>query len=120
MTMKGRAKRKNAKGQDRSSKGDCIDCKLCVRMSYGIDIRRNTVECVNCGHIDVCDDVMTKVGRKRDRFVCKSQSDRRREEVEAYDTYFSYAAVLLSVSVLGFSLVTALRLKQLCFELAEP
>ena len=46
--------------------GDCIDCKLCVKVCpTGIDIRNGTqLECVNCtACIDACDEVMTKVKR---------------------------------------------------------
>lgn len=46
--------------------GDCIDCKLCVRVCpTGIDIRNGIqLECVNCtACMDACDEVMLKVGR---------------------------------------------------------
>ena len=46
--------------------GDCIDCKLCVKVCpTGIDIRNGTqLECVNCtACMDACDEVMIKVGR---------------------------------------------------------
>jgi len=46
--------------------GDCIDCKLCVRVCpTGIDIRNGLqLECVNCAQcIDACDSIMEKVGR---------------------------------------------------------
>lgn len=47
--------------------GDCIDCKLCVRVCpTGIDIRNGLqLECVNCAQcIDACDSIMEKVGRE--------------------------------------------------------
>ncbi|WP_420150615.1 cytochrome c oxidase accessory protein CcoG [Spirosoma sp.] len=50
------------------SKGDCIDCKLCVQVCpTGIDIRNGIhMECVNCTLcIDACDDVMDKISRPR-------------------------------------------------------
>ena len=46
--------------------GDCVDCKLCVRVCpTGIDIRNGLqLECVNCSQcIDACDSIMEKVGR---------------------------------------------------------
>jgi cytochrome c oxidase accessory protein FixG len=46
--------------------GDCVDCKLCVKVCpTGIDIRNGTqLECVNCtACMDACDEVMSKVGR---------------------------------------------------------
>lgn len=48
------------------TKGDCIDCSLCVQVCpTGIDIRNGTqMECVNCtACIDACDDVMLKINR---------------------------------------------------------
>jgi len=47
-------------------KGDCVDCKLCVKVCpTGIDIRDGVqLECINCtACMDACDEVMTKVGR---------------------------------------------------------
>lgn len=49
-------------------KGDCVDCKLCVKVCpTGIDIRDGVqLECVNCtACIDACDAVMEKVGRPK-------------------------------------------------------
>ena len=46
--------------------GDCIDCKMCVRVCpTGIDIRNGTqLECVNCtACIDACDEIMEKIDR---------------------------------------------------------
>jgi cytochrome c oxidase accessory protein FixG len=51
-----------------ASLGDCIDCKLCVKVCpTAIDIRNGTqLECVNCtACMDACDEVMDKVGRDR-------------------------------------------------------
>ncbi len=51
-----------------ASKGDCIDCKLCVHACpTGIDIRNGTqLECVNCtACIDACDDVMEKISKPK-------------------------------------------------------
>ena len=47
-------------------KGDCVDCKLCIKVCpTGIDIRNGTqLECINCtACIDACDEIMTKVNR---------------------------------------------------------
>jgi len=46
------------------SKGDCIDCNLCVQVCpTGIDIRNGVqLECVNCtACMDACDEVMIKI-----------------------------------------------------------
>lgn len=48
------------------TKGDCVDCGLCVQVCpTGIDIREGTqLECVNCtACIDSCNEVMTKINR---------------------------------------------------------
>lgn len=51
-----------------NSKGDCIDCHLCVAVCpTGIDIRNGTqLECVNCTScIDACDMIMDRVEKPR-------------------------------------------------------
>ena len=56
------------KGQEANDAGDCIDCKMCVRVCpTGIDIRNGIqLECVNCtACIDACDEIMEKVGRPK-------------------------------------------------------
>lgn len=64
--LRGEPRGRIKKNKERSDKGDCIDCKLCVHVCpTGIDIRNGTqLECVNCtACIDACDDVMVKVGK---------------------------------------------------------
>jgi cytochrome c oxidase accessory protein FixG len=65
--VRGEPRGKITRGEERS-KGDCIDCGLCVDVCpTGIDIRNGTqLECVNCtACIDACDPVMDKTGRPR-------------------------------------------------------
>jgi len=62
--VRGEPRGKIRKNEDQSSKGDCVDCNLCVDVCpTGIDIRNGTqLECVNCTMcIDACDSVMTKI-----------------------------------------------------------
>ena len=50
------------------TKGDCIECGLCVDVCpTGIDIRNGTqLECVNCtACVDACDGVMGSIGKPR-------------------------------------------------------
>ncbi|MDR2926557.1 MAG: cytochrome c oxidase accessory protein CcoG [Azoarcus sp.] len=52
------------KGEDRTGRGDCIDCGICVQVCpTGIDIRQGLqYECIGCGVcIDACDQIMDKV-----------------------------------------------------------
>jgi len=65
---RGEPRRKLKKGDDFSSRGDCIDCHLCVDVCpTGIDIRNGIqLECVNCtACIDACDSIMDKINRPR-------------------------------------------------------
>jgi len=56
------------KGQDWSTRGDCIDCRQCVAACpMGIDIRDGfQLECIGCALcIDACNEVMDRIGRPR-------------------------------------------------------
>ncbi len=64
---RGRISKKDT-AEETASKGDCIDCGLCVQVCpTGIDIRNGIqLECVNCtACIDACDDVMEKVNKPK-------------------------------------------------------
>lgn len=64
---RGEPRGKLSKKQE-SSKGDCVDCGLCVHVCpTGIDIRNGVqLECVNCtACIDACDAVMDKIGKPK-------------------------------------------------------
>lgn len=72
--VRGEPRTRIKKGADEKSHseggaaGDCIDCKLCVKVCpTGIDIRNGIqLECVNCtACIDACDEVMTKINRPK-------------------------------------------------------
>lgn len=65
---RGEPRGKIKKGEDPASKGDCIDCGMCVKVCpTAIDIRNGTqMECVNCtACIDACDEVMEKIDRPK-------------------------------------------------------
>jgi cytochrome c oxidase accessory protein FixG len=56
------------KGVVDTTKGDCVDCGMCVRVCpTAIDIRNGTqLECVNCtACIDACDDIMVKMDKPK-------------------------------------------------------
>ena len=63
-----RGKHNPLKSKDKSSEGDCIDCKSCVVVCpTGIDIRNGTqLECINCtACVDACDAVMDRINKPR-------------------------------------------------------
>ena len=66
-TERGEPRGARKKGVDPKSisKGDCVDCGICVQVCpTGIDIRKGLqYECIGCAAcIDACDQVMDKVG----------------------------------------------------------
>ncbi|MBI1766981.1 MAG: cytochrome c oxidase accessory protein CcoG [Bacteroidetes bacterium] len=93
------------------SKGDCIDCKLCLYVCpTGIDIRNGTqLECVNCtACIDACDEVMVKIGKPKGliRFASyNSIKDGILKLFNARVAAYSFVLVLL-IAILSFSLAT--------------
>lgn len=95
--------------------GDCIDCKLCVKVCpTGIDIRNGTqLECVNCtACIDACDEVMDKVERPRGLIRYDSYNgiaaQRRKIFTPRVIAYSVVLAVLLGVNAFLLSSRSAL------------
>lgn len=90
--------------------GDCIDCKLCVRVCpTGIDIRNgNQLECLHCtACIDACDTIMDKVGRPRGlvRFASEEQlAGRKRQVFRPRNILYALVIIVLS-SLLAWRLM---------------
>jgi cytochrome c oxidase accessory protein FixG len=66
---RGEPRGKHKAGASWDSRGDCVDCNLCVAVCpTGIDIRDGQqIECIGCGLcIDACTQTMGKVGRPPD------------------------------------------------------
>lgn len=91
------------------SKGDCIDCGLCVQVCpTGIDIRKGTqLECVNCtACIDSCNEVMHKINKPENLIGFFTQDYIQKQKpfklgLRAY----GYTAVLFVVVLVFSSLV---------------
>lgn len=109
--MRGEPRGKIRKGEDAYSKGDCVDCSLCVQVCpTGIDIRDGLqMECVNCtACIDACDAVMEKVDRPKGLIrVASENMIANREKFRMSSRVWAYSVLLLGlVVVLTTSLVT--------------
>ncbi len=105
------------KGQDWSTRADCIDCRQCVAVCpMGIDIRDGQqLECIACALcIDACDDVMAKIGRPRGLidYDTLSNHDRRKRGEATWVRWIRprtilYAALIVAVAaVMVFALGT--------------
>lgn len=99
------------KKNETRTKGDCIDCSLCVKVCpTGIDIRNGTqLECVNCtACIDVCDNIMDKTGLPKGLIRYASENGiAKGEKLKLTPRIRAYSVVLLVlVGVLVTLLVT--------------
>ena len=104
--LRGEPRSKLRKNEASDSKGDCIDCSLCVDVCpTGIDIRNGIqLECVNCtACIDACDAVMEKIQRpKRLIKYASVNSIEKNTKFHLTPRIISYSVVLLILlSVLG-------------------
>lgn len=105
--LRGEPRGKLKKKETEASKGDCIDCKLCIHVCpTGIDIRNGTqLECVNCtACIDACDEVMTKISKPTGliRFA-------------SFNSIQDGVSRLLSPRVMGYSVVLLALISLLFF-----
>jgi cytochrome c oxidase accessory protein FixG len=94
------------RGKKGSTKGDCVDCGVCVvTCPTGIDIRQGLqLECITCAQcIDGCDGVMDKLGRPRGliRYTSQEALATRRFSIRSLlrPRIFIYPAVLVALLV---------------------
>lgn len=109
--LRGEPKGRLKKGKVQESKGDCIDCKMCVyACPTGIDIRHGTqLECVNCtACIDACDQVMDKIDKPRGLIKYASHNSIKEGKKKIFTSrVLGYTIVLsLLVFVVVFMLFT--------------
>ncbi|RRB06988.1 cytochrome c oxidase accessory protein CcoG [Larkinella rosea] len=101
----------NASGLPSATKGDCIDCLLCVQVCpMGIDIRNGSqLECINCTScIDACNNVMDKIHRPQGLIRIDSHEGiEQKKPLRFTGRMKAYSAVLTAlIGVLVYLLVS--------------
>ncbi|MFK7979792.1 MAG: 4Fe-4S dicluster domain-containing protein, partial [Saprospiraceae bacterium] len=90
-------------------KGDCIDCKLCVKVCpTGIDIRDGVqMECINCtACMDACDEVMVKIGREKGLIRYDSSNGIETKSKKIFTPrVIAYTAVLAVLMVVNIAML---------------
>jgi cytochrome c oxidase accessory protein FixG len=100
-------KRGEPRGKLGATKGDCVDCHLCVAVCpTGIDIRNGTqLECISCtACIDACNSIMQKVHRPEGliRIASHNQIAKHRE-FRITSRMIGYAILwTVMISLLGY------------------
>jgi cytochrome c oxidase accessory protein FixG len=93
--------RGKVKNNDPEPKGDCIDCKACVRVCpTGIDIRNGTqLECVNCtACIDACDEIMESLDKPKKLIRYASENNiAQKEKLKITARIKAYSVVLILI-----------------------
>lgn len=94
------------------TKGDCIDCGLCIQVCpTGIDIRNGVqMECVNCtACIDVCDDVMDKINRPQGLIRYASDNSVEQKTNKLITPRVRVYSALLLLLLVGFAALLVTR-----------
>lgn len=110
------------KGADTSQLGDCVDCNQCVVVCpTGIDIRNGLqYECIGCAAcIDICDQVMDKVGLPRGlvRYSTENAMAKQQSKAEILNHMIRprvlvYTAILIVITIIaGWFLAHRIPLK---------
>ncbi|MFN8389398.1 MAG: cytochrome c oxidase accessory protein CcoG [Bdellovibrionota bacterium] len=98
---RGEPRGKLERGDAQRTKGDCIDCGLCVRVCpTGIDIRNGLqLECVQCAVCaDACDSVMEKIARPKGLIRYATERGLRGEKVKLLrPRVIVYGTILISL-----------------------
>lgn len=109
--VRGEPRGKKSSSALTESKGDCVDCALCVKVCpVGIDVRNGAqLECTGCtACIDTCDSVMEKLNRPTKLIRYASENEIKEGKPFRWTLRLkSYVAVLLIlVGVLASLLLT--------------
>jgi cytochrome c oxidase accessory protein FixG len=99
-------------GGGNDSAGACIDCKKCVwACPTGIDIRNGfQMECIACAQcIDVCDEVMDKVGRPRGLIRYAAQNTFEGRPTRVLRPRLVIYAALAALAIAAFAASVTLR-----------
>lgn len=104
-------KRGEPRGKLNTVKGDCVDCKLCVKVCpTGIDIRDGLqLECVGCMECsDACNDVMTKIKKPINLIGYTSLTQLQTGKPLAFTRKrpFVYMALSVVLLVIGVTLIS--------------
>jgi cytochrome c oxidase accessory protein FixG len=99
------------KGEELTTKGDCIDCHQCVKVCpTGIDIRNGLqMECVGCtACIDACDSIMVRINKPKGLIRYASENSIANSEPLHFTTRMKLYTGLLAIvlSVLSILLMT--------------
>jgi len=117
-----RGKLKKGADVEKSSLGDCIDCKQCVAVCpTGIDIRRGQQEgCITCALcLDACDAVMNKIKRPQGLIRYASLNEMEGKPFVALFkrprviTYFAIMTFAIAGIIYGLATLGSLELKVL-------
>jgi cytochrome c oxidase accessory protein FixG len=106
-----------SRGEPRGKKGtkdagDCVDCDRCVVVCpTGIDIREGLqLDCIACtACIDACDDVMTRLGRKRGLIRYDSPRGLAREQRRIIRPRIILYTVMLAAGAIAASIAFRAR-----------
>ncbi len=101
-------KRGEPRGKPGRTSGDCVDCKMCIKVCpTGIDIRQGLqLECIHCTQcIDACDDVMAKLKRPLGLIRYQTENEVEGTKVEGHSKLMrprilAYATIVMGVSSL--------------------